>query len=230
MGCCGVPVLKEFYKFDEAKKQEIIKEMEIEDNNIQIFVPKAEYENYNWDDLLSKIPSEKQRKNDRLNLFKYLNKCQKSYISTKKLKNNLTEYLNLPEIVVKKDPIGLASKAAVCIFTRTPSIETILEWREFRFFLIYLKQYFTYWKFFLDKKKSVEESLSLEEFKEIIPQIKNFGVEFKEDEIEKEFERMVNDEQGITFDGFCCDIIQNNFAKDKDDHFDDDKLDEFNNK
>ena len=41
---------------------------------------------------------------------------------------------------------------------------------------------------------------------------------------------MVNDEQGITFDGFCCDIIQSNFAKDKDDHFDDDKLDEFNNK
>ena len=230
MGCGGLDDLKEFYKFDEDKKQEIIKEMEIEDNNIPIFVPKAEYENYNWDDLLSKIPSEKQRKNDRLNLFKYLNKCQKSYISTKKLKNNLTEYLDLPEIVVKKDPIGLASKTAIYKFTRAPSIETVLEWREFRFFLLYLKQYFTYWKFFLDKKKSVEESLSLEEFKEIIPQIKNFGVEFKEDEIEKEFERMVNDEQGITFDGFCCDIIQSSFAKDKDLHFDDDKLDEFNNK
>ena len=229
MGCGGLDDLKEFYKFDEAKKQEIIKEMEIEDNNIQIFVPKAEYENYNWDDLLSKIPSEKQRKNDRLNLFKYLNKCQKSYISTKKLKNNLTEYLNLPEIVVKKDPIGLASKAAIYKFTRKP-IETVLEWREFRFFLLYLKQYFTYWKFFLDKKKSVEESLSLEEFKEIIPQIKNFGVEFKEDEIEKIFKRMATDEQGITFDDFCNDIIQSSIAQDKDDHFDDDKLDEFNNK
>ena len=230
MGCCGIPNLKEFYKFDEAKKQEIIKEMEIEDNNIQIFVPKAEYENYNWDDLLSKIPSEKQRKNDRLNLFKYLNKCQKSYISTKKLKNNLTEYLNLPEIVVKKDPIGLASKAAIYTFTRTPLIETILGWREFRFFLLYSKHYFTYWKFFLDKKKSVEESLSLEEFKEIIPQIKNFGVEFKEDEIEKIFKKMATDEQGITFDDFCNDIIQSSIAQDKDNNFDDDKLDEFNNK
>ena len=41
---------------------------------------------------------------------------------------------------------------------------------------------------------------------------------------------MATDEQGITFDDFCNDIIQSSIAQDKDNNFDDDKLDEFNNK
>ncbi len=229
MGCSGSKQ-KKFNELSQNEKDSIIQLMKLEDDNLEFIPPKSNYENFDWKGLIENIPSEKDKLEKRYILFKKINKSERNYISTKKLKNNFIQYFNLPDEVIKKDPISLASQAAIYKYNRYPENDTVLQWSEFRIFLLYLKQYFTYWKFFFDKKKSVEESLSLEEFKEIIPLIKNFGVEFKEDEIEKEFERMVNDEQGITFDGFCCDIIQNNFAKDKDDHFDDDKLDEFNNK
>ena len=206
---CGGSKKKIFIELSQNEKDSIIQIMKIEDDNLEFIPPKSNYENFDWKGLIENIPSEKDKLEKRYILFKKINKSERNYISTKKLKNNFIQYFNLPDEVIKKDPISLASQAAIYKYNRYPENDTVLQWSEFRIFLLYLKQYFTYWKIFLDKKNSVEVDINLNEFKEFIPEINKFGLDIKDDEIENIFKQIdINEEGSISFDDFCFILIQ----------------------
>ena len=63
--------------------------------------PKESYENYDWDALKKKLPVEKTKEDrkNRLNLWKKLNEYGNGYISFKRLNVQLTNHLDLPEII-----------------------------------------------------------------------------------------------------------------------------------
>ena len=96
---------------------------------------------------------------------------------------------------------------------------------EFRIFLKYLRLYFEYWEIFQKVNSTREPKITLEEFKKAIPRLKEWGVEIKENEAEKEFNNIkVDNKDTISFEEFCDFAIQKSLDLDEDDDFDDEEL------
>ena len=103
--------------------------------------------------------------------------------------------------------------------------DNLIEWMEFRIFLVYLRQYFEYWVMFEKLDKSGDNKISLSEFKKAIPQMKNWGVEIKEEEVEQEFKSIdTNGSGSISFEEFCNYAINKSLDLEEDDSFDDEEL------
>ena len=238
MGCTDnkiVPISddkpKYFHELPDEEKQKLKQEIEDQDKNIEekLKNPKESYENYDWDALKKKLPVEKTKEDrkNRLNLWKKLNEYGNGYISFKRLNVQLTNHLHLPEIIRNKGPIKLAFDAACNKYERNGinKDDNLLEWMEFRIFLVYLRQYFEYWVMFQKLDTSGDLKISLEEFKKALPIMKNWGVEIKEDESESVFNSIdSNGEGSITFSEFCKYAIQKSLDLENDNGFDDEEL------
>ncbi len=78
---------------------------------------------------------------------------------------------------------------------------------------------------FQKNDSSGEHKITLQEFKNAIPKMKEWGVEIKENEAEKEFNNIkVDNEDTISFEEFCDFAIQKSLDLDEDDDFDDEEL------
>ena len=176
-----------------------------------------------------KLPVEKTKEDrkNRLNLWKKLNEYGNGYISFKRLNVQLTNHLDLPEIIRNKGPIKLAFDAACNKYERNGinKDDNLLEWMEFRIFLVYLRQYFEYFIMFQKVDSSEDLRISFDEFKKAIPLMKNWGVEIKDNEAEKEYNNIKTDnEKDIYFEEFCNFAIQKSLDLEDDDNFDDEEL------
>ena len=122
-----------------------------------------------------------------------------SYISFKRLNVQLTNHLHLPEIIRNKGPIKLAFDAACNKYERNGinKDDNLLEWMEFRIFLVYLRQYFEYFIMFQKVDSSEDLRISFDEFKKAIPLMKNWGVEIKDNEAEKEYNKIKTENEKI---------------------------------
>ena len=128
---------------------------------------------------------------------------------------------------LRKGPIKLAFNAASEKYSRygVKKDDNLIEWMEFRIFLVYLRQYFEYWIMFDKVDNSGDHLINLEEFKKAIPQMKNWGVEISEAEAEKEFKSIdTNNGGAISFEEFCSFAIQKSLDLEEDDGFDDEEL------
>ena len=222
---------KQFHDMSEEEKEKIKKEIEKQDKDIEekIKNPKTSYENFDWNDLRKKLPVDKtkEERKRRLELWKKLNEYGNSYMSLKRLNVQLTNYLDLPEILRNKGPIKLAFDAASDKYARNgiKKEDNLLEWMEFRIFLVYLRQYFEYWEMFQRIDSSGDLKITLDEFRKAIPKMKEWGVEIKENEAEKEFNNIkVDNEDTISFEEFCNFAIQKSLDLIEDDDFDDEEL------
>ena len=222
---------KQFHDMSEEEKEKIKKEIENQDKNIEekLEKPKTSYENFDWNDLRKKLPVDKtkEERKRRLQLWNKLNEYGNGYMSFKRLNFQLTKYLDLPEILRNKGPIKLAFDAASDKYARNgiKKEDNLLEWMEFRIFLVYLRQYFEYWEMFQKVDSSGDLKITLEEFKKAIPKMKEWGVEIKENEVEKEFNNIkVDNKDTISFEEFCDFAIQKSLDLDEDDDFDDEEL------
>ena len=222
---------KYFHELPDEEKQKLKQEIEDQDKNIEekIQSPKESYENYDWDALKKKLPVEKTKEDrkNRLNLWKKLNEYGNGYISFKRLNVQLTNHLDLPEIIRNKGPIKLAFDAACNKYERNGinKDDNLLEWMEFRIFLVYLRQYFEYFIMFQKVDSSEDLRISFDEFKKAIPLMKNWGVEIKDNEAEKEYNNIKTDnEEDISFEEFCNFAIQKSLDLEDDDNFDDEEL------
>ena len=134
---------------------------------------------YNWDELIKKLPTQKtnEDRKKRLALWKQINEYGNGYVSFKRLSFQLDKYLQLPNVVKNKGPVKLAFNAACNRFERRGlKIEdNLIEWMEFRIFLVYLRQYFEYWVMFEKLDKSGDHQINLEEFKKAIPTMEKWG-------------------------------------------------------
>ena len=222
---------KQFHDMSEEEKEKIKKEIEKQDKDIEekIKNPKTSYENFDWNDLRKKLPVDKtkEERKRRLELWKKLNEYGNGYMSLKRLNVQLTNYLDLPEILRNKGPIKLAFDAASDKYARNgiKKEDNLLEWMEFRIFLVYLRQYFEYWEMFQRIDSSGDLKITLDEFRKAIPKMKEWGVEIKENEAEKEFNNIkVDNKDTISFEEFCDFAIQKSLDLDEDDDFDDEEL------
>ena len=226
MGCSSFGLPKQFHEMKESEKKEIIKILENEDENdknLKYEEPKSPSTNF-CTEIMNKIPYKKEESKERYELFQKLNNNRnRTYISCNRLNINLTNYLELPIIIREKDPISLASTSAIEKYSRKNN--KILGWREFRTFLYYLKQYFTYWEKLI-KDNNVEDcKINPEKFKESLPVIKSFVNDIDE----KEFNKIDMYGKGeISFDEFCSVIIQKSIDDFKDDSADNKELKKFN--
>ena len=222
---------KYFHEMSNEEKEKIKQKIEEQDKNIEdkLKNPKESYDNYDWDALKKKLPVEKTKEDrkNRLKLWKKLNEFGNGYLSFKRLNSQLTIYLDLPEVVRNKAPIKLAFDAASDKYIKdgVNKDDNLLEWMEFRIFLVYLRQYFEYWVMFQKLDTSGDLKISLEEFKKALPIMKNWGVEIKEDESESVFNSIdSNGEGSITFSEFCKYAIQKSLDLEDDNGFDDEEL------
>ena len=222
---------KYFHDMSEEEKEKIKKVIEEQDKNIEEKFKDSQtpYEQINWNDLRKKLPVgvTKEEREERLKIWKQLNEYGNGYMSFKRLNVQVTNYLNLPEILRKKDIIKLAFEAAIDKYTRhgVSKEDNLLEWMEFRIFLKYLRLYFEYWEMFEKVNRTREPKITLEEFKKAIPRMKEWGVEIKENEAEKEFNNIKEDNKDtISFEEFCDFAIQKSLDLDEDDDFDDEEL------
>ena len=232
MGCyCPDEKPKQFHEMTKEEKEKIKKELEKKDANIEekLENPKTSYENFDWDNLRKKLPvaKTKEERERRLNLWKKLNEYGNGYMSFKRLSVQLTNYLDLPSVIRNKGPIKLAFDAACNKYERygITKEDNLLEWMEFRIFLVYLRQYFEYWEMFQRFDSSGDNKISFVEFKNAIPKMKEWGVEIKDSEAEKEFNNIkVDNEDTISFEEFCEFAIQKSLDLEEDDDFDDEEL------
>ena len=198
---------KYFHELPDEEKQKLKQEIEDQDKNIEekLKNPKESYENYDWDALKKKLPVEKTKEDrkNRLNLWKKLNEYGNGYISFKRLNVQLTNHLQLPEIIRNKGPIKLAFVAACNKYAKNGinKDDNLLEWMEFRIFLVYLRQYFEYFIMFQKVDSSEDLRISFDEFEKAIPLMKNWGVEIKDNEAEKEYNKIkTENEEDISFE------------------------------
>ena len=239
MGCTGEDSInnelpkKKFHEMSEEEKEKVKKELEEKDKYLEIVEEENEdpnlYKTYDWDELIKKLPvakTEEDRKK-RLKLWKKINEYGNGYISFKRLNYQLEKYLNLPIIIQNTEPVKLAFNAACDKYSSygIKKEDNLIEWMEFRIFLVYLRQYFEYWIMFEKIDNSEDYKINLAEFKKAIPQMKNWGVEINEANAEKEFKSIdINNEGFISFEEFCSFAIKRSLDLEEDDGFDDEEL------
>ena len=106
------------------------------------------YGRYNWDELMKKLPTQKTTKErkERLALWNKINEYGNGYVSYKRLSVQLDKHLELPNVVKNKGPKKLAFNAASNKYAKKglKLEDNLIEWMEFRIFLVYLRQYFEY--------------------------------------------------------------------------------------
>ena len=178
---------------------------------------------------MKKLPTgkTKEEREKRLKLWNKLNEFGNGYLSYKKLSIQIDKYLELPNVVKNKGPVKLAFKSACNKYAKKGAKieDNLLEWMEFRIFLVYLRQFFEYWIMFEKVDNSGDHSIGLEEFKKAIPQMKNWGVEISESNAEKEFKSIdINNSGTISFEEFCSYAIIKSLDLEEDDGFDDEEL------
>ena len=222
---------KQFSEMTKEEKENAKKLMAEQDKDLKEETNENEdpklYEMYDWDELIKKLPTQKTSgdKKKILALWKQITEYGNGYVSFKRLNIQLEKYLKLPNVVKNKGPVKLAFNAA-CAKNSTKGREiddSLLEWLEFRAFLIYLRQYFEYWVMFEKVDKSGDHKINLDEFKKALPLMEKWGV--KIDDPEKEFQKIdTNGEGSVSFEEFCQYAIKKSLDLEEDDGFDDDEL------
>ena len=187
------------------------------------------YEFYDWDELVKKLPIKKtiEDRKKRLELWNKINEYGNGYISFKRLNYQLNKYLKLPRIVKNKMPIKLAFDAVSKKYSKygIKKEDCLIEWMEFRIFLVYLRQFFEYWIMFEKEDDSCDHNITLDEFKKAFPQMKNWGIEISGIGAEKEFQYIDKNNSGIiSFEEFCSYAINKSLNLEEDDGFDDEEL------
>ena len=234
MGCTNqIEGKKYFHEMSEEEQANIKRKFEEQDKDLESERPEDEesklFEMHDWDELIKKLPvrKTKEERKRRLELWKKINEYGNGYISFKRLNFQLDKYLQLPNVVKNKNPIKLAFNAASDKYSRygIKKEDNLIEWMEFRIFLVYLRQFFEYWIMFEKVDNSGDHKISLEEFKKAIPQMKNWGVEISESNAEKEFKSIDKTKEGtISFEEFCSFAINKSLDLEEDDGFDDEEL------
>ena len=236
MGCDGSQTkdetkAKQFHEMSEEEKEKVKKQMEEQDKDLKEEanenVGPGTYERYDWDELMKKLPTQKTTKErkERLDLWNKINEYGNGYVSFKRLSVQLDKHLDLPNVVRNKGPIKLAFNAASNKYAKKglKPEDNLIEWMEFRIFLVYLRQYFEYWVMFETVDNSGDHQINLEEFKKAVPTMEKWGVRIENPE--EEFKKIDKNNSGtISFEEFCSYAIQKSLDLEDDDGFDDEEL------
>ncbi len=182
-----------------------------------------DYKNYDWAALLEKLPVKKnsEERAKRRSLWKAMDMNGNGYLSLAEFDRGIIDVLNLPDIFKQKKIILRAFTAAKNkVKGKTKKSGDFVEWLEFRYILIYLRQYLEYFSMFCRLDTSDDFKINLDEFKKGIPLMEKWGVKISNPE--EEFQKIDKNKGGsIMFDEFAEYAIKKNLDLEDDDDFDD---------
>ena len=182
----------------------------------------SNFKNYDWKGMAEKLPVKKTEKDraERRKLWNKMDANGNGFLSLAEFDKGVLTVLNLPDVFNHKKVITAAFHAAKDkIKGKAKQSKDYVEWLEFRYILIYLRQYFEYYVMFCRVDTSDDFKLNLAEFKKAIPTLSKWGVKIKDPSAEfKSIDK--NNSGSIMFDEFCEYAIGKNLDLEDDDDFD----------
>jgi Ca2+-binding EF-hand superfamily protein len=161
-----------------------------------------------WAAIRERLPTEKteEQKVKRKDLFALFDPNNNGYLSLAEVDRGCRDVLGLYQLFEAKKVIMRAFQNARGVGNANDANGSLgrdfVEKKEFRLLLVYLRQYFEIWQMFDQVETGNDHRINLEEFKEAIPKLAEWGV--KVDDAETEF-KVVDANGGglILFDEFA---------------------------
>ena len=158
-----------------------------------------------WGAINDKLPITKGKEGEqvRLKLFKQMDGNGNRYLSLAETDKGIRDVLNLDEEMFHcKQVIMRAFQAAKNKYKNKSKYgDDYIEFNEFRYFLIYLRQYFEYYVMFCILDTSGDHKIDFEEFKSALPQIEKWGVKVADPQAA--FEQISSGDGKIIFNEFA---------------------------
>ena len=181
-----------------------------------------DFKNYDWESLKKKLPVEKttESRNKRREIWKAMDMNGNGFLSLAEFDRGVRDVLNLPEIFKQKKVLIRAFNLAKNkIQGKAKQTGDYVEWLEFRYILIYLRQYLEYYAMFCRLDTSDDFKINLDEFKKGLEKMKTWGINITDPE--KEFNSIDQNKSGsIMFEEFAEYAIKKNLDLEDDDDFD----------
>ena len=182
----------------------------------------SDFKNFDWDGLIKKLPIKKTaaERAERKKIWNAIDMNGNGFISLAEFDRGIRDVLGLPQIFsLKKVLIRAFNAAKDKIKGKAKQSQDYVEWLEFRYILVYLRQYFEYYVMFCRVDTSDDFKLNLDEFKKAVPTLEKWGV--KIGDVSAEFKKIDKNNSGsIMFDEFCEYDIHKNLDLEDDDDFD----------
>ena len=179
-------------------------------------------ENFDWKELNKKLPCRMTPESvaDRKKLWRSIDVNGNGYLSLAEVDKGLIDNCNLDSLFHSKPVIIRAFNAAKDKGkSRSKYSEDYVEWHEFRYLLIYLRQYAEYFVMFNRIDSGDDKKINLKEFEASLPSLKEWGINV-EDPVETFREIDTNGGGEILFDEFVKWAIAKNLdLTDDDDDF-----------
>lgn len=166
---------------------------------------KEQLKNFDWEGFYGKMPynltaDDKQK---RVGIWdSNLAFSGKDRVTSAEMEEAMGKYLELPKLIDHKKPVGMAFEHSRKWKADKYGETDALLRKQFRAYLVSLKQYFEYWVMFMTVDTSGDKQIDLEEFKKAIPTLEKWGI--KAENPEDLFNQIDTNHGGtITFDEFC---------------------------
>jgi len=172
-----------------------------------------------WEEIAGKLPTAKtpEDKKRRKQMFREFDPNGNGVLSLAEIDKGVRDVLGIDEMFDSKPAIMRAYMIAKdSQRSKRPEIgDDYIELREFKFFLLSLRQYFEYWQAFMRVDASGDRRIDLEEFKAAQSTIEVWVGEI---DAEEEFGKIDRNGGGfILFDEFCKWAIKKNLDLEDDD-------------
>ena len=181
-----------------------------------------DFKNFDWETLIKKLPIEKtaESRAKRRELWKAMDMNGNGFLSLAEFDRGVLDVLNLPDLFKqKKILIRAFNQAKEKIKGKAKQSGDYVEWLEFRYILIYLRQYLEYYAMFCRLDTSDDFKINLDEFKKGIEKMETWGVKIGDPEAE--FGKIDKNKSGsIMFEEFADYAIKKNLDLEDDDDFD----------
>lgn len=171
---------------------------------------------------LGDSPEERERRDE---LYSQFDVNGNSYLSLAECDKGIRDVLNLPELFELKPVIMRSFQAAKQKFkAKSPHGDEYISKAEFRFFLIYLRQYYTLWEKFDRVEINGDRKVSVNEFTAGAPYLsRSLGIKINNpSDTFNGLLKKYNATSNITFTDFCDWAIGEHLKlhKDREDHND----------
>lgn len=158
-----------------------------------------------WEQIEQKLPSDETPQHDerRKQQWRCIDMNNNGYLSLAQVDKGLRDIIKLPAVFNLKPVIIRAFNAAKKKLKATnPHGDDYVSKAEYKYLVLYLKQYYTYWQLFDAVDTSDDRRINLQEFKAAIPTLAKWGVKIENPQTS--FNQIDKNKGGfILFDEFC---------------------------